>query len=106
MTTATSTKKQSLMPAGALRRKLRAAGHNLRPVVQIGKEGTTAAVLKQLDRALFDHELVKVKVGTECPEGRLDVAKVLSAQPALSVAQILGRTVLVYRKHPDHSRFE
>lgn len=103
---ATSTKKQSLMPTGALRRKLRAAGHSLRPVVQIGKEGTTAAVIKQLGQALLDHELVKVKIGTECPEDRLQVAAALAGQPRWQVAQIVGRTVLVYSKHPEHPKFE
>ena len=66
----TSPRKRSLMPSSPLRRQLRAAGHHLSPVVQVGKEGVTEAVLRQLDRALLDHELVKVKMGTETPEDR------------------------------------
>jgi len=100
-------RKQSLMPSGKLRRTLRAAGHHLCPVVQIGKEGLTEAVLRQLDRALADHELVKVKVGTESPEDRFAVAEALAGAGAgTKVAQILGRTVLVYRRHPEKPRFE
>ena len=94
------------MPTGPLRRKLRAAGHKLKPVVQIGKEGTTPAVIKQLGQALRDHELVKVKIGTECPQDRLEVAAALAQQQDWHVAQILGRTVLVYTKHPEHPKFE
>lgn len=104
--TAANPKKQSLMPAGPLRRKLRAAGHTLRPIVHIGKEGTSAAVIKQLDQALLDHELVKIKIAGECPEDRGEVAAILAAQPDLSVAQVLGRTILAYRKHPEKSSFE
>ena len=74
MTVPTSPKKQSLMPASRLRKALRAAGHHLSPVVQVGKEGVTAAVLAQLDEALLAHELVKVKVGTESPEDRFEAA--------------------------------
>jgi len=103
----TNPKKRSLMPSGPLRRALRAAGHHLAPVVQVGKEGITAPVLRQLDRALFDHELVKVRIGTESPEDRFEAAEALAAgADGALVAQILGRTVLVYRRHPEKPRFE
>src|SRR5512143_3365150 len=64
----TSPRKKSLMPSTELRRRLRAAGHALSPVVQVGKLGTTNAVLDQVTCALRDHELIKVKLGSECPE--------------------------------------
>jgi RNA-binding protein len=95
------------MPSSPLRRRLRAAGHHLSPVVQVGKDGVSDAVLRQLDRALLDHELVKVKVGTEAPEDRFGTAESLLAGVAgASLAQILGRTLLVYRRHPRKPRFE
>jgi len=103
----TSPKKRSLMPSSALRRQLRSAGHHLSPVVQVGKEGMTEAVLRQLDRALLDHELVKVKMGTETPEDRFESAEALLAGAAgAQLAQILGRTLLVYRRHPEKPRYE
>ena len=102
----TNPKKRSLMPSSPLRRKLRGAGHALGPVVQIGKDGTTEAVLRQLRQALGDHELVKVKLGTECPESRFEAAEHLAADPGVHVAQILGRTILVYKRDPERSRFE
>jgi len=94
------------MPSGPLRKALRAAGHHLSPVVQVGKEGLTEAVTRQLDEALLAHELVKVKVGTESPEDRFEVAARLAGLPGALVAQVLGRTLLVYRKHPKKPRFE
>jgi RNA-binding protein len=94
------------MPSSPLRRALRAAGHHLSPVVQVGKEGVTAAVVQQLDEALRAHELVKVKVGTESPEDRFEVAERLGQDAGAQLAQILGRTVLVYRRHPEKPRFE
>jgi RNA-binding protein len=94
------------MSSGALRRALRAAGHHLSPVVQVGKEGATDAVARQLEQSLYDHELVKVKVGTESPEDRFEVAERLAAAAGAQVAQILGRVVLVYKKHPEKPRFE
>ncbi len=102
----TNPKKRALMPSGPLRKRLRAAGHHLSAVVQVGKDGASDAVARQLDQALRDHELVKVKVGTESPEDRFEAAERLAAASGAQIAQILGRTVLVYRKHPDHPRFE
>jgi RNA-binding protein len=94
------------MPSGTLRRALRAHGHKQRALVQIGKNGVTRALLKELAQALYDHELVKVKVGAECPEDRYAVADKLAAQPGTNVVQILGRMVLVYKRHPHAPRFE
>jgi RNA-binding protein len=94
------------MPSGKLRKALRAAGHHLHPVVQIGKEGMTAALVAELDAQLLAHELVKVKVGTESPEDRFEVADRLAQESGAQVAQVLGRTVLVYRRHPEKPRFE
>jgi RNA-binding protein len=94
------------MPSTELRRRLRAAGHALSPVVQVGKLGTTNAVIDQLTQALRDHELIKVKIGTECPETRFEVAEVLAAHPGVKVVQILGRTLLLYQRHPKKPKFE
>ncbi len=102
----TSPKKRSLMPSGPLRRKLRAAGHHLSAVVQVGKEGTSEAVVRQLAQALHDHELVKVKVGAESPEDRFEAAERLASAAGAQLAQILGRTFLLYKKREKKPRFE
>ncbi len=94
------------MTSGPLRRKLRAAGHHLSAVVQVGKEGVSEPVLRQLSRALLDHELVKVKIGGESPEDRFEAAGRLADGAGAQVAQILGRTLLLYRRHPKKPRFE
>jgi RNA-binding protein len=106
MSAPTNPKKRALMASTRLRKTLRAAGHHLSPVVQVGKEGVSDAVLHQLDEQLAAHELVKVKIGTETPEDRFEAAERLGEASGAQVAQILGRTVLVYRQHPEHPRFE
>jgi len=102
---APSSRKRALMPAGGLRRKLRAHGHGLKALVQIGKGGVTQGVLAQVEQALFDHELVKVRIGTEAPTDRFAVADALAERPGTQVVQILGRTVLIYKRHPKQPRF-
>ena len=102
----TNPKKQALMPSSPLRRKLRGAGHALAATVQLGHEGTSLAVLKQIQQGLSDHELIKIKIGTECPQSRFEVADWLAAEPGINIAQILGRTLLVYKRDPEAARFE
>jgi len=106
MPAATSPKKRSLMPSGDLRRKLRGHGHALAALVQVGKAGVTKGLVAQLAQALFDHELVKVKIGSECPADRFEVAERLAGEPGVNVVQILGRTILLYKRHPQTPRFE
>jgi RNA-binding protein len=99
-------KKQALMPSNPLRRRLRGAGHALAPNVLIGHDGASAGVLKQIQQALADHELIKVKLGSECPQSRFEIADLLAGEPGVKVAQILGRTLLLYKRDPEAARFE
>jgi RNA-binding protein len=91
---------------GKQRRHLRALGHTLDPVVQIGKQGLTETVIAAIDEALIRHELVKVRVGTECPDPRDEVAERLGPAVKGEVAQLLGRTVLIYRRHPKEPKIQ
>jgi RNA-binding protein len=102
----TSPRKRALMPSAPLRRTLRSAGHALDPVVQIGKQGVTDSVVAQITRALLDHELIKLKLGSECPDSRFEVAERLGGEPGVKVAQILGRTILLYKRRSKRPQFE
>ena len=91
---------------GKQRRALRALGHHLEPVVQVGHAGVTAGVVAAVEQALWDHELVKVKVGSEAPGDRKVVAAELAAATGAELAQVLGRTLLLYKANPDEPRIE
>jgi RNA-binding protein len=103
---ATSPKKRSLMPSSPLRRALRAHGHALTAVVQVGKAGVTDALAKQVQQALADHELIKIKIGGESPQDRFAVADRLADEPGVNIVQILGRVILAYKRHPRTPRYE
>jgi RNA-binding protein len=89
-------------PAAALtgkqRRHLRALGHHLRAVVQIGHEGITPALVKQARAQLEAHELIKVKLSEAAPEDRHLAAETLSGETGAALAQVLGRTFLLYKR--------
>ena len=91
---------------GKQRRKLRALGHHLAVVVQVGHGGVTAGVFAALEQALWDHELVKVKLASDDRETRKEQAGALASGTGAEVAQVLGRTVLLYKANPDEPRIE
>jgi len=86
---------------GKQRRHLRALGHGLEPIVQVGKGGIDDGLVAALEQALVDHELVKVKVGESAGMDRHEAADALASRTGSQVAQVLGYTVLLYRARPD-----
>jgi len=102
----TNPKKRSLMPSGKLRHSLRGYGHTLNVIVQVGKAGLTHALVRQVNDALAIHELIKLKVGSESPVDRFQVAERLGEEPGVEVVQILGRMILLYKRHPQEPRYE
>jgi RNA-binding protein len=89
---------------GAAIRELRALGHHLEPVVMIGKDGVTDGVVASLRAALLAHELVKVRVQTEAPVDRHEAGEELATKTGAWLAQVLGRTLLLYKRHPKRPR--
>jgi RNA-binding protein len=90
---------------GKQRRQLRAMGHHLEPVVLVGQAGVTEAVVAAVEQALHDHELIKVKVN-EGPETRQEAAEHLAEATGAELAQVLGRTVLLFKRREEKSAFE
>lgn len=83
---------------GAALRYLRALGHDKKPVVMLGKEGLTDAVVAATRSALATHELIKVRLQTESPVDRHEAAQALADATGAVLAQVLGRTFLLYKK--------
>lgn len=83
------------------RQALKARAHGLKPVVLLGSSGLSPQVVKEIDRALVAHELIKVKVPgddrTEREEIFASVAESLSA----ARVQAIGKLLVFYRPAPD-----
>jgi RNA-binding protein len=86
---------------GKQRRHLRGLGHDLKPIVQVGKNGIDEGLIAAVEQALDDHELVKIKVGEAAKLDRHDAAEAIAHKTGSEVAQVLGNTVLLYRAHPE-----
>ena len=83
---------------GKQRRRLRTLGQRLAPTLHVGHDGVTDAVVRQADAQLEAHELIKVRVMDNAPESRHDVAEQLAVRTNAHLAQVLGRTALLYRQ--------
>jgi RNA-binding protein len=81
-------------------KQLRAIGHKLKPVVTIAGKGLTEGVLNELDRALTDHELIKVKLAVGSREERADIARQIRAQSGAEIVQSIGNVIVLLRRSP------
>ena len=80
---------------------LRGLGHHLDPVVQIGKEGITEPLCAAIAVALARHELIKLRLAESVDGDRHGLAAELAARSHAALVQVLGRTILLYRRRPD-----
>jgi RNA-binding protein len=84
------------------RAHLRSAAHHLKPILQIGKEGVTGSAVKALEDAFNTRELLKVKIQEAAPlTAREAAVELASLTPGVHPVQTIGRTVVLYRPHPD-----
>jgi RNA-binding protein len=84
------------------RAHLRSLAHPLKPILQVGTEGVTDDFLRSLEDALRTRELLKIKVLENAPEGAHETADALVERvEGMHVAQTIGRTVVLYRRHPE-----
>ena len=85
------------MLTGKQKRHLRSMGHSLKPVVLTGKKEIEDAVIAETESALAHHELIKVKILESCLLDRHEAAEMLAESTGSDIAQVLGRTFLLYR---------
>ncbi len=80
------------------RKRLRQIGHALNPVVMLGDKGLTESVAEELERALNDHELIKVKVVAEDREARAALITEIAETTGAEIVQTIGKIALIYKK--------
>ncbi len=81
------------------KKQMRAQGHGLNPVVIIGAKGLTENVLLEVERALNDHELIKIKIASGDRDNRKILIEEICSTSGAETVQIIGRIALIYRKN-------
>lgn len=80
------------------KKHLRRLGHNLKPVVTIAGNGLTENVSAEIDRALNDHELIKIKLVTEDRNDKQALTDAICKNNRAQLIQSIGHVILVFRK--------
>lgn len=82
----------------------KAIGHHLKPVLIVADNGLSEGVLAELERALNDHELIKVQFRQTDREERRDLMDTLCRLARCELVQVIGKIALVYRKNPSPNK--
>jgi RNA-binding protein len=80
---------------------LKARAHALEPVVKIGHDGLTDAVLREIDRALTTHELIKVRAGGDDRAARKALLDAICARTDAAAVQHVGKVLVLWRPRPE-----
>lgn len=102
----TDTKQEEEKAAGPVlnskqKKFLKGLGHDLSPVVAVGKDGLAEKIIKATELELSRHELIKIKIGKSSPASKKETAELLSVQSESSLIQIIGSTILLFKKNPE-----
>ena len=83
--------------SGKQKNYLRGIAHKLNPVVMIGGKGLTDAVLAEIESALDQHELIKIKLPSNSKAEKVATMAQITSQTSSEPVQLIGRVGVLYR---------
>lgn len=84
--------------SSAERKLLKARAHALDPVVTVGNQRLSAAVLKEIETSLKAHDLIKIRVSGDDRDARLALLGAICQNTGASPVQHIGKILVVYRE--------
>lgn len=94
------------MLTGKQKRFLRSEAHHIDPIFQVGKGGVNEAMIVQITEALEKRELVKISILQNNEDGKNEVAEKLARETGAELVQLIGHTVVLYKKSVNNKRIE
>ncbi len=91
---------------GKQKRYLRSLGMTMEPIVPVGKEGITPAVVTSANDAIEKRELIKVRILQNCPEDIELAINTLAERTNSDLVQIIGRNGLLWRRNFKKPKIE
>ncbi|MFM7532457.1 MAG: YhbY family RNA-binding protein, partial [Rubrivivax sp.] len=86
------------------RRAHRAQAHHLQPVVAVGADGLTDAVVRETDAALSAHGLIKVRVFADARDTREAMLAALTERLGAAPVQHIGKLLVLWRPIPEKDK--
>ena len=87
---------QNLTPQNI--RNLKSKVHHLKPIVIVGNKGLTDMVIQEIDRALDDHELIKIRIHTQDREALATAISDICTKTNAKLIHSIGHIIAIYRK--------
>ena len=88
----------------AQRKVHRAEAHHLDPVVMVGGDGLTPAVIKEADASLNAHGLIKIRVFSDDRAAREAMFIALADQLSAAPIQHIGKLLVLWRPMPEREK--
>jgi RNA-binding protein len=91
------------------RARLKARAHALEPVVHVGGTGVTDSLIREVDRALTAHELIKIKIPADDRAARIAIGDEVCARTGAAAVHRVGKVLILWRRRanedasPDNS---
>lgn len=101
-----SEKKPQPAPTLTTRQKqfLKGLAHPLSPLVLIGKDELSPGIIETIKTELINHELIKVKIGSNCGLDKHSTSATISEQTASALVQLIGKTIVLYKPNPKKAK--
>ncbi len=80
---------------------LKGVAHSLKPVILLGSNGLTEAVIAETDYALNHHELIKIKIPTDDRETKALIVEAICRETQATKIQVIGKTLIIYRQSAE-----
>lgn len=84
--------------SNALKKQYRTIGHSLNPIVSIAQKGLSENIKLELERALVDHELIKIKLLAADRDAKKELLDAICQEFKAECVQSIGHTALLYRR--------
>lgn len=80
------------------KRELKTQLHALKPIVIVGSNGLTDSVLNEINVALDDHELIKIRINESDKDKRGEITNKICKSTHAALIQSIGMIIAIYRK--------
>ena len=79
------------------KKRFRRLAHHLKPVVMVAENGLSEGVMAELERALEDHELIKIRINVLDRDEKVAIIEEICKQTRAEKAQVIGKMAVIYR---------
>lgn len=94
------------MLTGKQRSYLKSLAHNIKPVLQVGKDGISPAFINQVLETIEKRELIKISLLESVDTPVNEAAQIIADRTQSEFVQAVGRKVTIYKKSKNDPKIE